>query len=107
MAGTLRDGVAMVRGRPALLTILAIGAVYGAFSEGYDRLSTAHMLENFTFPNFAGWQPVVWLGALRIVLMLLSAVAIESVRRRVNTNNHQAVARAMFVLFAVLADGHP
>ena len=105
MAGTLHDGISMVRRRPALLTILAIGAVYGAFSEGYDRLWTAHMLENFTFPDFAGWQPVVWLGALRILLMLLSAAAIETVRRRVDTNNHQAVARAMFSLFAVLESG--
>ena len=105
MFDTLRDGTRMVRRRPALLTILAIGAVFGAFSEGYDRLGTAHLLENFTFPAVGAFQPVVWLGALRIALLVLSTAAIEGVRRRLNTGYHLSVARAMFALYAVVAAG--
>jgi DHA3 family tetracycline resistance protein-like MFS transporter len=103
MLQTARDGAGMVRRRPALLTILAIGAVFGAFSEGYDRLLTAHMLEDFTFPDFGGFQPIVWLGAFGIANKLLSAGVIAWLRRRIDTNSHQAVARALFVFYAVLS----
>ena len=99
----LRDSAGMLRRRPALLTILAIGAVFGAFSEGYDRLSTAHMVEDFTFPTFADLQPIVWLGAIGIVGKLLSVAVIEVVRKRVDTNNHQSVVRALSWLYGVLS----
>jgi len=99
----LRDSAGMLRRRPALVTILAIGAVYGAFSEGYDRLWTAHMVENFAFPSFVDLQPIVWLGAIRIAVMLLSAAALEWVRTRVDTNNHHSVVRALSWLYGVLS----
>jgi MFS transporter, DHA3 family, tetracycline resistance protein len=99
----LRDSAGMLRRRPALLTILAIGAVFGAFSEGYDRLSTAHMVEDFTFPTMVDLQPIVWLGAIGIVTKLLSAVALELVRKRVDTNNHHSVVRALSWLYGVLS----
>ncbi|MCA1554139.1 MAG: MFS transporter, partial [Chloroflexi bacterium] len=102
MTATLRDGIGMVRRRRALLTILAIGAVYGAWSEGYDRLWDAHMLKDFTFPQFGGIQPIVWLGGIDMTVMLLSVVVIGLIRRRLNTNNHYAVARALFVIYALL-----
>ena len=92
----------MVRRRPALSTVLIIGAVYGAFSEGYDRLWTAHMLQNFAFPAIGGFQPIIWLSGVRITTMLLSAIAIESVRRRIDTTHHQSAARALFVIYAIL-----
>jgi MFS transporter, DHA3 family, tetracycline resistance protein len=98
----LSDSAGMLRRRPALLTILAITAVFGAFSEGYDRLSTAHMVEDFTFPTFADVQPIVWLGAIGIASKLLSAAMIEIARKRVDTNNHQGVVRAISVLYEVL-----
>ncbi|MCA1553995.1 MAG: MFS transporter [Chloroflexi bacterium] len=103
MAATLRDGIGMMQRRPALLTILAVTAVDGIASEGYDRLWTAHVLDNFTFPDVFNLQPIVWLGAIRIAIMLLSALGLEAVRRRVQPNNHRSSARALFVLYAGLA----
>ncbi len=103
MAATLRDGLSMIQRRPALLTILAVTAVDGIASEGYDRLWTAHMLDNFTFPVAFNWQPIVWLGAIRIAIMLLSALSLEVVRRRIRPDHHGASARALFVLYGSLA----
>lgn len=103
MAATLRDGIGMMQRRPALLTILAITAVDGIASEGYDRLWTAHMLGNFTFPAVFNLQPIVWLGALRIVTMLSGAFSLEAIRRRVRPNDQRASARALFALYAGLA----
>src|SRR5206468_7862187 len=93
MLATIRDGLGMVRRRPALLTILAVAAVDGVSSEGYDRLLTAHMLENFSFPTIGNFQPIVWLGGIRIAMMLLSTGAIELLRGRLDTNSHRATAR--------------
>lgn len=105
MAHTLREGVRAVRGRPTLITILTIGIVYGAWSEGFDRLWTKHLLDNFTFPTFVDWQPVVWFGLLRAITTVLGLGASEFVRRRVNTNSHAAVARALQIATAVMCVG--
>ncbi|MBI5877469.1 MAG: MFS transporter [Chloroflexi bacterium] len=102
MAATLRDGLAMVRRRPALSTVLVIGAVYGTFSEGYDRLWTAHFLQNFTLPDWGHAQPIAWTTAIRVATLLLSTLLIEAVRRRIDTDNHRAVARVLFVIYALL-----
>lgn len=102
MLGTFRDGLRLVRGRPVLMSILGIGVVRGLFSEGFDRLSTPHLLRSFTFPQVDGLQPVFWLGLIGGVGMLLSTAATEIVRRRLDTTNHLAVARTLLALNVVL-----
>lgn len=42
MTSTVRRSVRVVRRRPLALTILAVGGVWGGFSEGLDRLGEAH-----------------------------------------------------------------
>lgn len=102
LAHTFREGVATVRARPALRTILSIGLVYGLYSEGYDRLWTKHILDQFTFPLAGLLQPVFWFGLIRAVGMLLSVGAVELVRRKVRTEQPVAVARASWAISAVL-----
>ncbi len=92
------NGLAMTRKRPALLTIFGIGLFIGLYSEGVDRLWTPHFLKDFTFPSFIALTPVMWMGALRIVSLGLGIGANEIARRRVDTNSHHAIARAMFGL---------
>lgn len=101
MAHTLRGGLAMLRVRPALITILAIGSIYGAFSEGLDRLWTPHLL-SFTLPALDGFQPVVWFGLIRVAGILLALGATEAARRRVDTNSHAMVARVLSFNSALL-----
>jgi DHA3 family tetracycline resistance protein-like MFS transporter len=105
LSSTFRQGLNTVRRRPALLTILSIGLIYGLYSEGLDRLWTKHILENFTLPQLADLQPVVWIGLVRAVSMMLSVGAVEIVRRKVDTNSHISVARALFTLTLLLAVG--
>lgn len=38
MAATTREASSLIRVRPVLALLLAVGVIYGAFSEGYDRL---------------------------------------------------------------------
>ena len=94
-----------MRGRPILLAIMGIGLFVGLYSEGYDRLSTAHLLESFTLPEFGGLQPVAWMGILGIIGSLLSTGATQIVLKRLNMTSNGAMARAGFIMVAILVAG--
>jgi MFS transporter, DHA3 family, tetracycline resistance protein len=96
IAATARSGVRLVRGSPLLLIILAVGACYGASSEGFDRLSAAHYLHDLTIPALGPWRPVVWFGVMSIGSTVLSLVATELLRRRMGSASHERIARALF-----------
>ncbi|MCK4975410.1 MAG: MFS transporter [Anaerolineales bacterium] len=102
MADTFKGGLRMVKESPALLTILGIGLFYGLYSEGFDRLWTKHILDDFTFPGRGFLQPVAWFGIIRAVGMLLSIGATEIARRKVNTNSYRNVAWVLSTVTAVL-----
>jgi DHA3 family tetracycline resistance protein-like MFS transporter len=95
MAHTFKGGLRVVRGKPALMSILAIGLIFGLYSEGFDRLWTAHLLQDITLPVIGGLQPVTWFGIIRAISMVLGIAITEIVRRRVDTSRHGPVARAV------------
>lgn len=105
MLHTLQSGVNLVRTRPALINILVIGLIYGLYSEGFDRLWIKRILDSFTFPEFGGFQPVVWLGLLRASALLFSVGATEAALRRVNTQSTAAISRTMLAMHACLIAG--
>src|SRR5215207_1773686 len=72
MQETMRGGFGMIQRRPILLTILFIGLIYGGFSEGYDRLWAAHLIEDITLPEIGGFKPVIWFGIINLVGALIS-----------------------------------
>jgi DHA3 family tetracycline resistance protein-like MFS transporter len=99
MAGTLRSGLKLVRGHPVLIAIFLISLFYGLYSEGFDRLWVAHMLERFTFPLF---KPVVWFGILQGAAMLLAAGVIEWVKRRLDTGKVHQLLRTLLLTSGLL-----
>ncbi len=105
MRHTFQQGVAVVRKRPALLTILGVGLFYGLYSEGFDRLWTKHMVDGIGFPAFGDLEPVVWMGLMRAGGMLLSVGAVEFIRKRIQTDQHQSMARAMMSITFLLIVG--
>ncbi len=96
---TFRAGLAMVRRRPALATILGVGLFHGLYSEGVDRLWTPFLL-TFAFPTFDGLTTVAWFGIVRGGGILLGIAANEIAHRRVNTQNEAAVRGALFAISA-------
>ena len=94
---TFQTGLKLVRGRPALLNLLAIGFFFGLYSEGFDRLWTKHLLDSFSFPAWADLQPVAWVGLMNAVGIVLSVGFTEIVRRRIDTQNPRQIAR--FILW--------
>lgn len=105
MLKTVQDARQMMRRQPLLLVLLGIGLFYGLYSEGFDRLWTPHLLENFTMPWLEAVEPVVWFGLIRAVQLSLSLAATEIARRRVDTNRPLPLARALMVnaVFIILA----
>jgi DHA3 family tetracycline resistance protein-like MFS transporter len=102
LRSTFVDGVEMVRRRPALLTILGIGLIYGLYSEGFDRLWTKHILDSFSLPLAEKVQPVVWLGLLRAVSLMAAIGATEIVERKVDTTSQQSIGRSLFWISLLL-----
>jgi len=99
MAGTFRAGLAQVRILPALRRVILVGLVFGAFTEGFDRLSVAHLIRDVGIPHVGGLGPQVWLGGLMMVETLLGLLVL----RRIGDNRKepQPKRRAYFARKAV------
>ena len=78
---TTQTGLGMVRRRPVLRIIVAIGFLYGLYSEGFDRLFEAHLLDQFSFPFV---EPIVWFGVMGAISMLVSAGILNLIEKRVD-----------------------
>ncbi len=50
-------------------------------SEPFDRLWSKHILDNFTFPGLAGFDPVAWFGIVEASALLLGLGVIWFVER--------------------------
>jgi DHA3 family tetracycline resistance protein-like MFS transporter len=105
MRRTLRNGIRLVGVHPALLTIFGIGLFYGLYSEGYDRLWAAHLLQDITLPQIGDLSPVVWFGLISVGGALLTLAAAEIVKRRVNTQNAGPITQVLFAFSALLVGG--
>lgn len=75
MKGLLKVNLHFVKGAPVLLALLAITFCGGLASEGFDRLSTAHFLEDTTMPSFGLLNSVTWFGVMSLLGSGLSIVA--------------------------------
>jgi len=100
---TFRKGITLVRGRRILITILLIAVIYGAFTEGFDRLWTAHILTNFTLPQVGDLNQIVWFGLISAVSMPATLIATELVRRRVDLTDSHTIAKVLSVVYAGLS----
>jgi DHA3 family tetracycline resistance protein-like MFS transporter len=105
MRGTFLAGTRLVRARPILLTIIAIELVHGAYSEGWDRLWTAHLVRDIHVPTVGGYSSVVWIGAIELVIALLAMGATQLALRHIDTTRHTPLTRALVALEGMLIAG--
>ena len=103
MVGTARSAGRLVRSRPTLLAILGAAAFVGMWSESFDRLWEAHLIEDVGLPAIAGLDPVVWFGILGIVGTLVAIVVAQPMNRRLQDATAMRVARTLTWLYASLA----
>jgi DHA3 family tetracycline resistance protein-like MFS transporter len=97
MVHTLRQGVRLVRGRPSLVNLILIGLFFGLYSEGFDRLWTAHLLDDIGLPVLGNLKPVVWIGMINLVGSLIILGGSEVARRKLNPDHPPT---AMWTIFA-------
>jgi DHA3 family tetracycline resistance protein-like MFS transporter len=102
LAETTSSGVRLIRQRPIVLTLLGITAFVGLFSEGYDRLWTAHLLADFRLPALGPFEPVVWFGVITGCSTLLTLGVTEVIKRPLDSNHHRAVANLLLAFTAGL-----
>lgn len=101
MRATLAGGGSLVRGSPLLMTIFTIAAFYTMASEASERLWVAHFLTNVGLPSFGHLEPVVWFGVIRMGSSVLGILAVEIVRRYIDTSSHAAVSRGLFIIYSL------
>jgi DHA3 family tetracycline resistance protein-like MFS transporter len=105
MAHTGREGVRIVRGRPLLLAILGIAAFSGMWSESYDRLWQAHLIDEVGLPVLGGLQPVVWFGILGAVGLVLAIAVAQPLGRRLEGHRSAELSRVLLRLDLVMLAG--
>jgi DHA3 family tetracycline resistance protein-like MFS transporter len=103
MVAGARSSIKSVRGRPLILTIIAVTVVLGLSSEGVDRLYQVHFLRDIGLPNFAGSSPVLWFGLISGGSALIGIATTQVIRRRLDLENHAHVARFLFAFTLVRA----
>jgi len=96
-----RAGLRTIRTRPLVLAIVGITFFWGAASESYDRLNTAHLINNVGMP-IAQVPEIVWFALISAAGTLLSYTVLAVVRRRVDTAKGEAVARSLLRINALL-----
>jgi DHA3 family tetracycline resistance protein-like MFS transporter len=98
--GTARRGLWAVRSSALLVALLGAEFFWGAASEGWDRLSDAHLLLDLGFPPF-GVTPVVGFGVLSLVGTVLIILTAQVVRRVVRRVNERVVSRGLVAMQVV------
>ena len=80
---TVRKGVQHFRGNLVLRSYMLIGLLLGLYSEGWDRLSDFHLLDQFDFPDLFGLPmgSVEWFVFLSGCAQVLG-IAVNSIARR-------------------------
>ncbi|MCY4654994.1 MAG: MFS transporter [Dehalococcoidia bacterium] len=84
MTSTLRSGLRAVRGSRILVALIVIELFYGMSSEPFDRLWAKNMLDNFTFPELANLDPIVWFGIVAASALFLGLCVIWWMERVLN-----------------------
>lgn len=84
---TFKSGLKFIKSKLIIMILLSITLFYGLSSEGYDRLSSAHFLQDTTLPKLGNLQPVTWFGIFGIAGMILSAIAMQFIAKNLEERN--------------------
>ena len=102
LGGTAVSGGRLIRRQPVLLTILGVAAVWGAWTEGFDRLWEAHFLRDVGLPDLGTLEPVVWFGIINAATLVLAFALNGLMARRVKHDRPIDAVRVLLVLNVIL-----
>jgi DHA3 family tetracycline resistance protein-like MFS transporter len=98
MLDTAAGGVRVIRHAPVLLLLVSALFFAGAASEGFDRLSEAHVLRDIGLPSFLGSDPLWWFAVLSVGGMLIGFASANVLLSRVESPDAGRIARTLLVL---------
>lgn len=83
---SFHNGLRVIRKGKVLSLFLGIALAWGLASEGYDRLWTSHLLNNFNSEQASFFNDVTLVGVLEFVSMLASVFLIEYLIQKAEKN---------------------
>ncbi|HOI59896.1 MAG TPA: MFS transporter [Candidatus Pacearchaeota archaeon] len=95
---TFLNGLNLVKNNKIILSLIGIVMVFGMFSEGFDRLWTPFLINDFVFPSFLNFEPVVWFGIISLIATSLTTLTIEFIDRKIDMNNQKEVIKSLFFI---------
>lgn len=97
-ANLFKLNLSFLKGSSVLLALLAITLCGGLASEGFDRLSTAHFLDDTVMPAIGPLNSVTWFGAISLagsgLGILVSQLLIDRMKKK------GTISRTGLVMFA-------
>ncbi len=103
LASTVKETSMAFRGRFLLVLMLATAIVYGAASEGFDRLGVAIWLQKLELPDLVGLDPIAWFAVFSAGGIALGLLVTEILKRRTDLTSGTGTVRALVPITLVLA----
>lgn len=89
MVYTFKSGLKFVKSKSILMILFAVTLFYGLSSEGYDRLSNAHFLQDTTLPKLGNLSSVTWFGIFGILGMILSFIVMHFMAKNLKNEDNR------------------
>lgn len=89
MVYTFKSGLKFVKSKSIIMILLAVTLFYGLSSEGYDRLSDAHFLQDTTLPKLGNLSSVTWFGIFGILGMILSFIVMHFMAKNLKNEDNR------------------
>ena len=86
---TFKSGLKIVKSKSIIMILLAVTLFYGLSSEGYDRLSNAHFLQDTTLPKLGNLSSVTWFGIFGILGMILSFIVMHFMAKNLKNEDNR------------------
>lgn len=81
------------------MILLSVTLFYGLSSEGYDRLSNAHFLQDTILPKLWNLQSVTWFGIFGILGMILSVIVMHFIENKLKTEEKNKNQNGKLLLY--------
>ena len=87
MGYTFKSGIKFIKSKSMIMILLSVTLFYGLSSEGYDRLSNAHFLQDTILPKIGNLSSVTWFGIFGILGMILSFIVMHFMTKHLNNED--------------------
>ena len=89
MVYTFKSGLKIVKSKSIIMILLAVTLFYGLSSEGYDRLSNMHFLQDTMLPKLGNLSSVTWFGIFGILGMILSFIVMHFMAKNLKNEDNR------------------